>query len=53
MEFSIEDIHRIRYDEYEKTKNMSPNELLLYTKEKAAPGLKRLAELKAKKSQAS
>jgi len=53
MEFSIEDIHRIREENYEKTKDMTPEELIAYTREKAAPGLKRLEELKAKKNQAS
>ncbi|MCL1896557.1 MAG: hypothetical protein FWG03_08425 [Clostridiales bacterium] len=53
MEFSIEDIHRIREENYEKTKNMTTEELLAFTKKKAAPALKRIEEIRAKKSQAS
>jgi hypothetical protein len=51
--FTIDDIHRIRYENYEKTKNFSAEELLAHTKQEAAAGLKRLAELQQKKSQAS
>jgi len=53
MDFSIEDIHRIREENYEKTKDMTTEELLAYTKEKAVPALKRIEEIRAKKNQAS
>jgi hypothetical protein len=51
--FTIDDIHRIRYENYEKTKDMSAEELMAHTKQEAAAGLKRLAELRQKKTQAS
>ena len=47
--FTIEDIHTIRYENYEKTKNMLPRELIEETKKRAAPGWARLTELKQKK----
>jgi len=53
MEFSIDDIHRIRREEYEKTKNMTDEERRAYTAEKAAPVIKRIEEIRAKKNQAS
>ena len=53
MEFSIEDIHRIREDNYERTKDMTAEELIAYTKEQAAPVLKRIEEIRAQKRQAS
>jgi len=34
--FSIEDIHRIRRENYEKTKGMSPSEIIDETNRKAA-----------------
>ena len=47
--FTIEDIHDIRYENYEKTKNLLPQELIEKTKKEAASGWARLAELKQKK----
>ena len=47
--FTIEDIHNIRYDNYEKTKNLLPTELIEKTKKEAAFGWARLIELKQKK----
>ena len=47
--FTIEDIHNIRYENYEKTKNMLPKELIEKTKKEAASGWARLTELKQKK----
>jgi len=44
--FTIEDIHNIRYENYEKTKNMLPKELIEKTKKGAASGWTKLAELK-------
>jgi hypothetical protein len=44
--FTIEDIHNIRYENYEKTKTMLPKELIEKTKRGAASGWARLAELK-------
>ena len=47
--FTIEDIHNIRYENYEKTKNLSPKELIEKTKKEADIGWKKLLELKQKK----
>jgi len=47
--FTIEDIHNIRFENYEKTKTMSPKELIEKTKREAASGWTRLIELKQKK----
>jgi len=44
--FSIEDIHKIRYDNYEKTKNFSHKELIEYTKNEAAEARELLSKLK-------
>jgi hypothetical protein len=44
--FTIDDIHRIRYENYEETKNMSADELIERTKKAAAPGWERLAALR-------
>ena len=46
--FTIEDIHNIRYENYEKTKNMPPKELIDKTKKEAISGWERLAEFKQK-----
>ena len=48
--FTIEDIHRIRYENYENTKNMLPSELIEKTKKEATLGWSRLAELKQDKN---
>jgi hypothetical protein len=47
--FTIEDIHNIRYENYEKTKSMLPKELIEKTKQGAASGWARVIELKQKK----
>jgi len=44
--FTIEDIHNIRYENYELTKDMSPKELIEKTKKGATLGWARLAKLK-------
>lgn len=48
--FSIEDIHKIRRDNYEKTKHLSPSELIDRTNKRAETVKKRLIELKHNKS---
>ncbi len=47
--FSIEDIHNIRYENYEKTKNYSHKQLIEKTKEDAKEGLKILETIKMAK----
>ena len=47
--FTIEDIHKIRFENYEKTKDMLPKELIEKTKREAASGWARLNELRQKK----
>lgn len=49
--FTIEDIHNIRYANYEKTKNLSPKELIEKTKKEATSGWTRLDKLKQKQKQ--
>lgn len=44
--FTIEDIHEIRRENYEKTKSFSHAQLLEQTKEDAAEGLKIMESLK-------
>ena len=44
--FTIEDIHKIRYENYEKTKNMQPIELINKTKNEAAVGWAKINALK-------
>ena len=46
---TMEDIHHIRYENYEKTKNMLPQELIEKTKKEAASGWARLNKLKKEK----
>lgn len=48
--FTINEIHRIRYENYEKTKHLTPEELIEKTRSKAKTGRKILAELKRKKA---
>ena len=48
--FTIEDIHNIRYENYEKTKNLPPRELIEKTKKEASSGWAKLTELKKAKS---
>ncbi len=40
-----EEIHKIREENYEKTKNMTDRELLEYTKEKASKVIERLNDI--------
>lgn len=47
--FTIEDIHKLRYENYERTKNMSAEELLEYTEKEAEKGRKVIEELRRKK----
>lgn len=47
--FTIEDIHRIRSESYEKRKNMSSKEIIEDTKKGAEGFKKKLADLKAEK----
>ena len=47
--FTIEDIHKIRYESYEKRKNMTAKELIEDTKKGAKEGKRILSELKSKK----
>ena len=46
--FTIDDIHQIRYDNFEKTKHMTAEELIENTKLQAEEGKKLLDELKNK-----
>jgi predicted MarR family transcription regulator len=48
--FNIEDIHNIRYANYEKTKHLLPKELIEKTKAEATKGWEKLSELKIKKA---
>ncbi|MCL2671518.1 MAG: hypothetical protein FWF10_05735 [Clostridiales bacterium] len=41
--FTIEDIHIIRYENYEETKGLCPKELIEKTKREAASGWARIA----------
>lgn len=44
--FTIEDIHRIRYNNYEKTKCLSHAELIEYTKKEAEEARKMLESIR-------
>ena len=46
--FTIDDIHRIRNENYEKTKDMKPDELIEVTCREAEGGKKLLEELRKK-----
>ena len=45
----IADIHKIRRDNYEKTKTLSNDELIKRTKEQASPGWHRIEQARKKK----
>ncbi len=45
--FTINDIHNIRYENYEKTKDLSPKELIEKTKKEAANGWEIIARLRS------
>lgn len=47
--FTIEDIHKIRDENYEKTKNMSNEELIEHTRREAAEVEKIIEELRDKR----
>jgi len=44
--FTIEDIHVIRYENFEQTKELSAEELINKTKAAASPGWQRIKELR-------
>ena len=44
--FTIEDIHNIRFENYEKIKTMSHKEIIEKTKQEASQGWARLEQLK-------
>ena len=46
--FTIDDIHQIRNENYEKTKDMSPEELIEYTRSEAEEIKKHLNALRKK-----
>ena len=48
--FTIEDIHQIRYENYEKTKHMTAEELIENTRKESEEGRRILAEIKLKNS---
>jgi hypothetical protein len=49
MELTIDDIHRIRIEHYERTQDMTFEERKAYTDEQTRDTIKRLDELKAKR----
>ena len=49
-DFSVEDIHNIRYKNHEKTKGMTRREIIEHTRKEAEYGLNELKMLKADKS---
>jgi len=46
--FMLDDIHRIRYENFEKTKHMTPEELIENTHRQAESGKKILEEIRRK-----
>jgi len=46
--FTIDDIHRIRYENFENTKNFTPQELIEKTKHDALESKIRIIELRKK-----
>jgi len=50
-DFTVEDIHNIRYKNYEKTKGMTHKEIIEHTRKEAEYGLGQLKKLKADKAQ--
>lgn len=51
--FTIDDIHQIRYENYEETKDMKPKELIDKTRREAEEGKRLIEELKKKAKIAS
>jgi uncharacterized protein (UPF0305 family) len=47
--FTIDDIHKIRYDSYERTKHMDFQEYIEYSRRETQPIIERLAKMKAEK----
>ena len=45
--FTMDDIHRIRYENYEKTKHMTPEELIENTRRQAEAGKKMLEAVRS------
>lgn len=52
-DFTIEDIHNIRYENYERTKNMTNKEKIEHTRKEAQYGLELLIKLRKEKAQSS
>ena len=50
-DFTIDDIHKIRYANYERTKSMTHQELIEHTRREAQPILKRLANMKKEQAE--
>jgi hypothetical protein len=48
--FTVEDIHNIRYKNYEKTKGMTRKEIIEHTRREAEYGLNQLKKLKEAKA---
>ena len=48
--FTVEDIHNIRYKNYEKTKDMTRKEIIEHTRKEAEHGLNQLRKLKNDKT---
>lgn len=46
--FTIDDIHKIRYENYEKTKDMNPDELIEYTRSEAEECKRLIVEIRKK-----
>ncbi len=51
--FTIEDIHNIRYENYEKTKNMTPYELIQNTNNSANRITNKINEIRCKKAESN
>lgn len=47
--FTIEDIHQIRYENYEQIKDLSPAQIIARTREKALEGWQKIEEIRMKK----
>jgi hypothetical protein len=51
--FTLDDIHQIRYANFEKTKHMTPEELIENTRKQAETGKKMLEAIRSKTKNAS
>lgn len=47
--FTIDDIHHIRYENYEKTKDMKPEELIEYTRREAEECIRLIESMREKR----